>query len=73
MLVRIEIASSPMLRDGFYLSGCSTALILYLLPNKILCVLATLRDNLFSSSHDLRDCRSLLTVLLLIEEIDFEE
>ena len=34
--------------------------------------LATLRDNLFSSSHDLKDCRSLFTALL-IEEIDFEE
>ena len=28
--------------------------------------------GLFSSSHDLRDCRSLFTALL-IEEIDFEE
>ena len=72
MYVMTETASSQIWRDGFWLSGGSSALSLYLPPIKILCVLATLRDNLFSFSPGLRDCRLLFTALLM-EEIDFEE
>ena len=36
------------------------------------CVFATLRDNLFSSSHVFSDSKSLLTTLLMVE-VEFEE
>ena len=36
------------------------------------CVFATLKRQLFSSSHVFRDSRSLLTTLLMVE-IEFEE
>ena len=44
----------------------------FLLPIKMQCVFATLRDNLFSSSHVFSDSRYLLPTLLMVE-IEFEE
>ena len=47
----LEIASSPIWRESFGVPGCSSALILYLLPIKILCVLATYICK-FNMNHD---------------------
>ena len=45
---------------------------LFLLHIKMQCAFATLRDNLFSSSHVFSDSKSLLTTSLMVE-IEFEE
>ena len=43
-----------------------------LLPIKIQCVFATFRDNMFSSCHVSSDCKSSITILLMVET-EFEE
>ena len=57
---------------GIVALDCSIALILFLLPIKMQCVFATLRDNLLSSSHVVSDFKSSLTILLMVE-VEFED